>query len=98
MVRRKFNFKFSNLLHMSKGCIFIGNLMDNVSIALGYDYVNFRCIPVLIIAHVSPEIPESHGPFSMAQKSSSLTDYGNRLPWKPHLIVGQLILFALSIT
>ena len=50
--------------------------MNNVSIVLGYDHVNFRCFTVLISAHVSPEIPESHGPFSMAQKSSSLTEDG----------------------
>ena len=65
-VRSKFNFKFSNLLHMSKGCIFIGNLMNNVSIVLGYDHVNFRCFTVLInyscvmVRFLWPEVQLAH--------------------------------------
>ena len=57
--------------------------MNNVSIVLGYDHVNFRCFTVLISAHVSPEIPESHVQDSMATKSSLLIDGGTRLPWQP---------------
>ena len=40
-LRSKFNLKFSNLLHMSKGRICIGNYMDNVSMMLGYKHAIF---------------------------------------------------------
>ena len=72
MIRRKFNFKFIDLLHVSKGCLFIGNLMDNVSIILGYDHAKFCIFPVLIIVHVYPNIPESYSPFPMAQSPAHL--------------------------
>ena len=41
-VRSKFNFKFSNLLDMSKGRICVGNYMDIISMVLGYIDVNFQ--------------------------------------------------------
>ena len=63
---------------MSKGCIFIANLMNNVSIGLGNDHVDFRYFQALIIAHVSPAIPETYGPFSMAQ-SPAHSEHGNWL-------------------
>ena len=36
--------------------------MNNVSIGLGNDHVDFRYFQALIIAHVSPAIPETYGP------------------------------------
>ena len=76
-VRSKFNFKFSNLLHMSKGHICIGNYMNMVFMVLGYDHVNFYFFPVLIIAHVSPESSTIRGPFSVALSLSDLNENGN---------------------
>ena len=51
-VRSKFNFKFSNLLDMSKGRICVGNYMDIISMVLGYIDVNFQTFLLLIIAPV----------------------------------------------
>ena len=68
---------------MYKGCIFIGNILNNVSIGLGCDHVDFRYFQALIIAHVLPEIPESHVQYSMATKSSLITDDETWLPWQP---------------
>ena len=76
-VRSKFNFKFSNLLHMSKGHIFIENYMNMVFMVLGYDHVNFYFFPVLIIAHVSPESSTTRGPFSEALSLGNLSENGN---------------------
>ena len=56
-VRNKFNFKFSNLLHMFKRHICIGNYMNMVFIVLDYDHVNFFFFAVIIIALVSSESP-----------------------------------------
>ena len=75
---RKLNFKFGNLLHMYKGYIFIGKLMNNVSIGLGNDHVDFRYFQAVIIAHVSPAIPETYGPLSVAQ-SPAHSEHGNWL-------------------
>ena len=55
-VRNKFNFKFINLLHMSKGHICIGNYMNIVFMVLGYDHLNLFFLAVIIIALLSPEI------------------------------------------
>ena len=57
--------------------------MNNVSIGLGNDHVDIRYFQALIIAHVSPAIPEIHVQDSMATKCSLLMDGGTRLPWKP---------------
>ena len=51
---------------MYKGCIFIGNILNNVSVGLGYNHVDFRYFQALIIVNVAPAIPETYGPFSVA--------------------------------
>ena len=48
----KFNFKFINLLHMSKCHICIGNYMNIVLIVLGYDHVKFYYLAIIIIVLV----------------------------------------------
>ena len=63
-VRNKFNFKFSNLLHMSKGHICIGNYMNMVFIVLDYGHVNFFFFAVIIIDLVSSESPLCRRPWA----------------------------------
>ena len=53
-VLNKFNFKFSNLLHMFKCHIYIGNYMNMIFIVLDYDHANFFFFPVIVIHLVSP--------------------------------------------
>ena len=55
-VRSKINFKFSNLLDMSKGRICVGNYMDIISMVLGYIDVNFQTFLLLIIAPIWPQM------------------------------------------
>ena len=78
-VRSKFNFKFSNLLHMSKGRICIGNYMDIVSIVLRYNGVYFHNSPFIIIAIVSPEKFCTRGSVSVASSVGAVRKT-DRLP------------------
>ena len=48
---------FSQLLHMPKGRICIGNYINIVTMILGANHVNFYYLPVLIIARVCRENP-----------------------------------------
>ena len=78
--------------------------MNNVSIGLGCDYVDFRYFQALIIVHVYPAIPETYGPFSVAcvQVVYTVWEAGKpkrcaRLPWKPHLVLGGELILLLML-
>ena len=53
----KFNFKFSKLLHMSKGHICIRNYMNKVGMGHDYDLVKLYFLAVLIIALLTRRNP-----------------------------------------
>ena len=78
--------------------------MNNVSIGLGNDHVDIRYFQALIIAHVSPAIPETYGPFSVAcvQLVYTVWEAGKpkrcaRLPWKQHLVLGGELILLLML-
>ena len=57
----KFNFKFTKLLHMSKGHICIGNYMHIFFRGLVYDHLNLFLLAIIIIVLVSPESCKTRG-------------------------------------
>ena len=74
-ISSKLNFKFTNILHRSKGHIYITICMNMVFMDLGYKHVNFPFIPVDIKCLCSTKKPARVARLAIfAAKSNSQTN------------------------